>query len=60
MSKILECSKVNPLGGCDYVMSGNTEEELLQNAAQHAKQHGISQLTPDLLQRVKANIHEER
>jgi len=59
MSKVLECSKVDPVSGCQYVVRGNTEEEVLQNAAVHAEQHGIRQMTPELMERVKANIHDE-
>ncbi len=56
--KILECAKVDPSSGCNYVVRGNTEEEVLMNAAEHAKEHGIHEVTPDLMERVKANIHD--
>lgn len=59
MSKILECSKVEPSSNCNYVIRGETEQELLQNAALHARQHGIQDLSPELMERVKQNIHEE-
>jgi predicted small metal-binding protein len=59
MSKVLECSKIDPSSGCDYKIRGETEQELLQNAAVHAKQHGIREVTPDLMDRVKKNIYEE-
>lgn len=59
MSKVLECSKINPSSGCQYVVRGETDEEVLQNAKVHAQQHGIQDVTPDLIQRVKQNIHEE-
>ena len=58
MAKILECAKVDPSSGCKHVMRGETEEEVLQKAAEHAKEHGIHQVTPELIERVKANIHE--
>ncbi len=58
MAKILECAKVDPSSGCTYVIRGETEEEVLQKAAEHAKEHGIRQVTPELIERVKANIHE--
>jgi predicted small metal-binding protein len=41
MGKIVECAKVDPSSGCTHVVRGNTEEEVLKNAAEHAKQHGI-------------------
>ena len=58
MAKILECAKVDPSSGCEYVVRGETEEEVLQKASEHAKEHGIRQVTPELLERVKASIHE--
>jgi len=59
MSKILECAKVDPSSGCDYIVRGETEEdEVLQKAAEHAKEHGIREVTPELIERVKANIRD--
>lgn len=57
--KVLECNKVDPSLGCQQIIRGNTEEEVLQNAKLHAQQHGIQDFTPDLMQRVKQNIHNE-
>ncbi len=54
--KILECAKVDPSSGCNYVVRGNSEEEVLRNAAEHAKKHGIREVSPEMMQRVKANI----
>ncbi len=59
MSKIVDCNKVNPASGCHHVVRGETEEELLKNAAEHAKSHGIVEVTPELMQLVKANIQDE-
>ncbi len=59
MSKILDCSKVNPASGCAHVVRGETEEELLRNAAEHAKEHGIIDVTPEVMEMIKANIEEE-
>ena len=56
MGKILECAKVDPSSGCGHVVRGETEEEVLKKAAEHAKEHGIREVTPDLIERVKANI----
>jgi predicted small metal-binding protein len=58
MTKILECAKVDPSSGCQHVIRGETEEEALQKAAEHAKEHGIREVTPDLIERVKANIRD--
>jgi predicted small metal-binding protein len=58
MAKVVECAKVDPSSGCDYVVRGETEEDLLRNVALHAKDHGISDVTPELMEKVKANIHD--
>jgi len=58
MAKVLECAKVDPSSGCNYVVRGETEEDLLRNVAVHAKDHGIREVTPELLKLVKANIHD--
>ena len=56
MGKIVECAKVDTSSGCKHVIRGETEEEVLKKAGEHAKQHGIRDVTPELLARVKANI----
>ena len=58
MAKILECAKVDPSSGCKYIVRGETEEDLLRNVAEHAKEHGIREVTPELMALVKANIHD--
>ena len=58
MAKILECSKVDPSSGCQHVIRGETEEEVLRKAAEHAKEHGIREVTPELIAHVKANIRD--
>ncbi len=59
MSKIIDCNKVNPASGCAHVVRGETEEELLRNAAEHAKEHGIVDVTPEVMEMSKANIEDE-
>jgi predicted small metal-binding protein len=56
MAKILECAKVDPSSGCKHVVRGETEEEVLKKAGEHAKEHGIREVTPELIAKVKANI----
>jgi predicted small metal-binding protein len=58
MAKILECAKVDPSSGCQHVVRAETEEELFKKAAEHAKQHGIRDVTPQLMERIKAAIRE--
>ncbi len=59
MSKIIDCNKVNPASGCTHVVRGETEDELLKNAEPHAREHGIVEVTPELLAQIKANIEDE-
>lgn len=58
MSKIIDCSKVNPSSDCHHVVRADTEEELLKKAAEHAKEHGLEP-TAELLAAVKSHIEEE-
>jgi predicted small metal-binding protein len=60
MAKVIECAKVDPSSGCAHVVRGNTEEEVLKNALEHAKQHGIREATPELMGKVKAAIRDEK
>ncbi len=50
---------MNPASGCTHVVRGETEEELLKNAEAHAREHGIVEVTPELLEQIKANIEDE-
>ena len=59
MSKIIECAKVDPSSGCTHVVRGKDEEEVLKNAMEHAKEHGICEVTPELMAKVKAAIRDE-
>ena len=53
MAKIVECAKVDPSSGCQYVVRGTTDAEVMQKAEEHAKQHGIRQMTPEMKEKVK-------
>lgn len=58
MAIILECAKVDPASGCQHVVRAETEEELLRKVAKHAEEHGIREVTPELMERVMENIRE--
>ena len=58
MAKIVECAKVDPSSGCTQVIRGSSEQEVLQKAAEHAKQHGIRQMTPEMMEKVKMNVRD--
>ena len=46
--------------GCDFVARGATEDDVMKQAAVHAKSaHGIDNITPELAEKVKAAIKNE-
>jgi predicted small metal-binding protein len=58
MAKVIDCGKVNPASGCGHVIRAETEDEVLRQAAEHAKNdHGMDP-SPELLAQVKAHIEE--
>ena len=59
MGKIIDCNKINPQSGCNHVVHGETEEELMENVKEHAVSHGFTKVTPELVAQIKANIREE-
>ena len=58
MAKIIECNKVDPSSSCNFVARGKDEEEVLRKAAEHAKDHGIREITPELMQKVRSAIRD--
>ncbi len=58
MGKIIQCNKVNPSSECNHVIRGESEEEVLEKAKVHAKDHGMEP-TPELLEMVKAHIEDD-
>jgi len=59
MGKVVDCARVDPSTGCSHVVRGETEEELMKNAQEHAKEHGLVEVTPELMERIRANIRDE-
>ena len=58
MAKIIRCRDVGV--DCDFEARGNTVDEVLQKCREHAKTaHGINDIPPELIIRVKAAIREE-
>ena len=57
MPKKLTCRDVGV--DCDFEATGETEEEILQKAAQHAKEaHGMSEIPEELVEKCKQAIRE--
>ena len=47
----------NVVDGCDGVVSGSTEDEVLAAAARHASEvHGMSDVPPDVVAAIRAGI----
>ncbi|HXY49748.1 MAG TPA: DUF1059 domain-containing protein [Terriglobales bacterium] len=58
MTKTLHCADLMP--GCDYVAKGDSEQDVLQQAAEHARTvHNISEITPELAAQVQSKIRDE-
>ena len=57
MAKVIRCKDAG--FDCAEVVRGQTEEEVLQKAAEHAKAVHNTQVTPDMAQQVRALIKEE-
>jgi predicted small metal-binding protein len=58
MAKSIKCSDTGV--DCDWSTTAETEEELLKKVHEHAKeQHGFTEITPELLAKVKANIKDQ-
>jgi predicted small metal-binding protein len=55
--KQLRCGDLMP--GCNAVIEGKDEAEVMQKGADHARQaHGMSQIPPDVAQKVRGAIRE--
>ena len=57
MTKVLKCREVGV--DCDFTAHGESEEEILAQAVEHARlEHGMESIPPELAEKVKAAIHE--
>jgi predicted small metal-binding protein len=58
MAKVLHCADVT--GTCDFVARGDSEQEIMQQAAAHAQSaHQINEVTPELAEKVRSAIRDE-
>jgi predicted small metal-binding protein len=58
MAKVLHCNDVVP--NCEYVARGDSDQEVLQQAAKHARTaHNIADVTPELADKVRSAIRDE-
>lgn len=57
MTKIIVCKKVG--FDCEGVVRAETDEEVLRLAAEHARSaHGVEEITPEVLEKVKMAIQD--
>lgn len=58
MPKVLRCADV--VGSCDFVARGDSEQDILQQASEHARSvHNINEITPEVAEKVKAAIRDD-
>jgi len=58
MPKVLRCADV--VGSCDFVARGDSDEDILRQASEHARSvHNLNEITPELAEKVKAAIRDE-
>ena len=58
MAKILRCQDVGMK--CDFVARGETEQEVLKRATEHAgATHNMKSIPPEMLAKVRAAVRDE-
>jgi predicted small metal-binding protein len=59
MSKVVSCKDLGDLN-CTWEGRADTEEELIEMAKVHGRDvHGITEVTPELMEQLKAAIRDE-
>ena len=59
MPKTLNCRDVGV--DCDATFTGETEEEIMTQAAEHARTaHGFDEITPELAEKARGAIQDAR
>lgn len=57
MAKELYCGDI--MDGCEHVVRGETEEEVMRKGAQHAREaHGLEQIDEETAEQVRAAIRD--
>ena len=58
MANVVKCKDLG--FDCSFVVKAESEEELLGKVAEHAASaHGITEVTPELVEQVRGVIHTE-
>ena len=59
MPKVIRCRDAGV--DCDFVVRGETEEELFRNALEHGRTfHGMKEIPPDLQEKMRKLTREEK
>ena len=57
MPKTLSCRDVGP--DCDFVATGETEEEVMAKAVEHGRTaHGLEEIPPELAEKARSVIRD--
>jgi predicted small metal-binding protein len=58
MPKVMSCNDV--VGNCDFVAHGESDEEIMEQASEHAREaHQVNEVTPELADKVRSAIRDE-
>jgi len=58
MAKVVSCKDVGV--DCDFVIRGETTEDILQQAAEHARTvHNMTEIPPDVAEKLRGAIRDE-
>ena len=58
MAKVLHCAEVVP--GCAHTMRGDSEDDVMRQAAQHAAaEHNMTDVPPELAEKIRGRIKDE-
>ncbi|MEQ9618062.1 MAG: DUF1059 domain-containing protein [Deltaproteobacteria bacterium] len=58
MAKVLRCREVGV--DCDFEAKGESVEEIMAQAAKHAKEdHGMDEIPQEMIDKVREAIHDE-
>ena len=58
MAKVLRCREAGV--DCDFVARGETEEDVIKQAVEHArKDHGMEQVPEEVLAKARSVVHDE-
>ena len=58
MARVVSCKDVGV--DCDFVMRGETDQDILQQAAEHARTaHNMTEIPPEVAEKLRVAIRDE-